>query len=329
MDYFKDRSQFVFINSDKSIHLPILNGIQQGSTLGPLIFLLYINNVFTLRLHGKLILYADDCSLIYGASSYIELSDQMNHDLVTITSFFNKINLQINFNKSKYLIFKPNPNLEFHSIISNNHELERVYCYKYLGLFIDHQLKWTDHASHVSKILAKYCALFYRIRNYLDIKTLLMIYFAHVHSHLTYMLPVWGGAAEYIIDEIEKLQTKVLKLIYRKPRLANINNFYKLTVDRSILRFSLLVDYEAAYFIYKIKHGLVRCHNSIQTNYEVTGRVTRGSNQLRRGDFLSTAGQKSIFYRGILEFNKIPDAIRSDLNLNSFKRNLKNYIRTN
>ncbi len=102
-----------------------------------------------------------------------------------------------------------------------------------------------------------------------------------------------------------------------------------MTVDRSILRFSLLVDYEAAYFIYKIKHGLVRCHNSIQTNYEVTGRVTRGSNQLHRGDFLTTAGQKSIFYRGILEFNKIPDAIRSDFNLNSFKTNLKNHIRNN
>ncbi len=194
MDYFKDRSQFVYINSDKSSQLPILNGIQQGSTLGPLIFLLYINNVFALPLHGKLILYADDCSLIYGASNYTELSDQINHDLNTISSFFNKLNLKINFGKSKYIIFKPNPNLAFDSININNHEIERVYCYKYLGLLIDHQLKWTDHASQISKILAKYCALFYRIRNYLDIKTLIMIYFAHVLSHLIYILPVWGGA---------------------------------------------------------------------------------------------------------------------------------------
>jgi hypothetical protein len=143
------------------------------------------------------------------------------------------------------------------------------------------------------------------------------------------MLPVWGGAADHIIDEIEKLQTKILKLIYRKPRLANIDNFYKLTVDKSILRFSQLVDYEAAYFIYKSKHGLLRCHGSIRTSYEVSGRVTRGSNQLRRGDFISTAGQKSIFYRGILEFNQIPDTIRSDLNVNSFKKNLKDHIRNN
>jgi hypothetical protein len=141
------------------------------------------------------------------------------------------------------------------------------------------------------------------------------------------MLPVWGGDSKGIIDEIQKIQTKILKLIYRKPRLANVVNFYKLTVDDSILKFSLLVDYEAAYFIYKIKHGLVKCHLSIQTNYEVTGRVTRGSNQLHRGDFLTTAGQRSIFYRGIVEYNKIPDAIRSDPHLNSFKKKLKNLFR--
>jgi hypothetical protein len=154
-----------------------------------------------------------------------------------------------------------------------------------------------------------------------------MIYFAQIHSHLIYMLPVWGGATDSIINEIEKVQTRILKLIYRKPRLANVNNFYKFTVDDSILRFSLLVDYEAAYFIYKIKNGSVKCHSSIQTNYEVTGRVTRASNQLHRGDFISTAGQKSIFYRGILKYNEIPDAIRSDMNLKSFKKQLKKFIK--
>jgi hypothetical protein len=96
MDYFKDRYQFVSINSDQSSNLPILNGIQQGSTLGPLIFLLYINHVFSLPLHGKIILYADDCALVYGTSNYDKLSEQMNHDLSILISFFNSINLQIN-----------------------------------------------------------------------------------------------------------------------------------------------------------------------------------------------------------------------------------------
>jgi hypothetical protein len=141
------------------------------------------------------------------------------------------------------------------------------------------------------------------------------------------MLPVWGGSAEFIKDDLEKLQTKILKLIYRKPRLANVDNFYKFTVDNSILRFSLLVNYEAAYFIYKVRHGLIKCHSTIQTNYEATGRVTRGSCQLRRGDFISMAGQRSIFYRGILEFNQVPETIRSVLNLNCFKRDLKQFIR--
>jgi ribonuclease P/MRP protein subunit RPP40 len=327
MDYFKDRTQFVYINSSVSTNLPILNGIQQGSTLGPLIFLLYVNHVFTLPLNGKLILYADDCALIYGSSTYEDLSEQMSHDISMLTSFFNSINLQINLKKSKYIIFKPNSNLVFDSITVNNHKIERVDCYKYLGLFIDSQLKWTHHAKHISKILSKYCALFYRIRNYLKIRTLITIYFAHVHSHLTYMLPVWGGAADFIIDEIQKLQNKILKLIYRKPRLANVDNFYKFTVDESILRFSLLVDYEAAYFIYKVKNGFIKCHSSIQTNYEVSGRVTRGSNQLRRGDFISTAGQKSIFYRGVHEYNKIPETIRSEVNINTFKKSLKKFIR--
>ncbi len=149
----------------------------------------------------------------------------------------------------------------------------------------------------------------------------------HVHSHLAYMLPVWGGAAKFIKNDLEILQTKILKLMYRKPRLANVDDFNKFIVNDSILRLSLLVDYEAAYFVYKVRHGLVKCHSTIQTNYEVTGRVTRGSTQLRRGDFISTAGQKSIFYRGILEFNQVPEIIRSTLNLNFFKKLLKKSIR--
>jgi hypothetical protein len=327
MDYFKDRSQFVFINSSSSPKNPISNGIQQGSTLGPLIFLLYVNHIFTLPLNGKLILYADDCALVYGACSYEELSQNMSQDMTVLISFFNSINLQINIKKSKFIIFKPGLNQIFDSININNQIIERVNTYRYLGLIIDYQLKWTDHANYVLKILAKYCALFYRIRNYLKIKTLITIYFANVHSHLSYMLPVWGGSAEFIKDDLEKLQTKILKLIYRKPRLANVDNFYKFTVDNSILRFSLLVNYEAAYFIYKVRHGLIKCHSTIQTNYEATGRVTRGSCQLRRGDFISMAGQRSIFYRGILEFNQVPETIRSVLNLNCFKRDLKQFIR--
>jgi hypothetical protein len=328
MDYFKDRSQFVLINSSSSPQIPISNGIQQGSTLGPLIFLLYVNHVFTLPLNGKLILYADDCALVYGACSYEELSQRMSQDISILITFFSSLNLQINLKKSKYIIFKPSSDPIFDSIIVNHQIIERVDSYRYLGLIIDYQLKWTDHANYVSKILAKYCALFFRIRNYLKIKTLITIYFALVHSHLTYMLPVWGGAAKFIKNDLEKLQTKILKLIYRKPRLANVDNFYKFTVNDSILRFSLLVDYEAAYFVYKVRNGLIKCHSNIQTNYEVSGRVTRGSTQLRRGDFITTAGQNSIFYRGILEFNQVPGTIRSSLNLNSFKRGLKQFIRS-
>ncbi len=240
MDYFHERVQFVAVGSETSTRLPVLNGIQQGSTLGPLIFLLYINHIFSLPLHGKMILYADDCSLVYGTSDQEELSEQINHDISILFSFLSSINLQINLKKSKFMVFKPKSDLTLNFIKVNNQKIEGVDRYRYLGLLIDSQLKWTDHASHISKVLAKYCALIYRIRNYLSIKTLIMIYFAQIHSHLIYMLPVWGGATDSIINEIEKVQTRILKLIY---------NFYKFTVDDSILRFSLLVDYEAAYFI--------------------------------------------------------------------------------
>jgi hypothetical protein len=71
--------------------------------------------------------------------------------------------------------------------------------------------------------------------------------------------------------------------------------------------FSQLVDFEAVNFIYELRCGMLRCNSFLQTNYEVSGRVTRASQLLRRRNLIASAGQKSMFFRGITLYNQLPD----------------------
>jgi hypothetical protein len=141
------------------------------------------------------------------------------------------------------------------------------------------------------------------------------------------MLPVWGASAEHILKEVQSAQSRILRSIFLKPLLFPSKELYKETVPKNILNFKSMADYEAICFIFKLKHGLIKCDATIQTNFEITGRVTRGSQQLRRGDFMSSLGQRSVLYRGITLFNDIPHQLKLITRLQVFKTELKSYLR--
>ena len=144
--YLCNRKQFVYVNGTKSKYQSIKTGVPQGSVLGPLLFIIYINSVGDIGLKGNPILYADDTNLFYTGHCHQYILSDMVGDIECLNSWFNSISLKLNVKKTVCMCFKknssslPNPNLVYEDSI-----IERVDKIKFLGIVLDENLNWVEH----------------------------------------------------------------------------------------------------------------------------------------------------------------------------------------
>lgn len=327
MSYLSGRKQFVEVNTAKSDQEDVTTGLPQGTTLIWL-FLIYINPIFKLKLNGSLIMFADDAVLVYGATDHETLQRQMTADLETITKFFQSFNMKINYTKTKFMIFKNRHKDLLQSLVFDNNRIDRVEVFNYLGLLIDANLAFTSHANHVLAKISRFAGVLYRAKNFLNRKALLSLYFSNVQTHLLYLLPVWSSIPNSYIDRIQRMQNKILKTIYCKPRRYSTKFFYKNVVKPNIIMFSQMIEAERTILIYKLKNKIIRNSYTIPTLQDVTNRSLRRATSLRRPDFSTTIGKKSFFYRGVVLFNELPQSLMNAPTLQVFKHQLKQRYRT-
>lgn len=142
-----DRHQFVAIEDFRSALKPINIGVPQGSNIGPLLFLLYINDLGRLPLKGIPRLFADDTAIFYPSLDPSAIIPSMNSDLLILMRFFDSNLLSLNLMKTKYMLFhSPRKKVNFDiNLRIGQTEIERVYNFKYLGLVLDPSLSWGIH----------------------------------------------------------------------------------------------------------------------------------------------------------------------------------------
>jgi len=193
------RYQKVILNNNTDINSSlkwelVKNGVPQGSIHGPLVFLLYINDVPKIILkNNSMVLFADDTSLLITDSNNLDFNININQSFRNIISWFDSNLLILNFNKTHYVEFRTKNYYQFktnvkyeHKNISNSTET------KFLGLIISETLSWKQH---IDQIATKLCSTCYALRNLKHIvpqSTLRTIYYAHVHSILSYSMIFWG-----------------------------------------------------------------------------------------------------------------------------------------
>jgi hypothetical protein len=325
MSYLSNRQQFVACDGAQSSLKQVLGGIPQGSVLGPLLFLLYINGIFDLKLNGSVQLYADDMALVYGQSQFHLLKKNMCEDLSILIPWLSSINFTINFKKTKFIIFRSartDLSSIFLSINFHNNTIHSTPDYDYLGLTIDQRLTWSNHVAKIARKIAFYVYQLRRIRHSINKKTLEMIYSAYIKSHLTYLLPLWGSAADVHMKCLQVLQNKAIKFLRFLPSDTPSQSLY----GDSMLSMRQLYRYESAFLIHKMHKNLIKCNFPLTDNFSITGRNTRSASHLRIPHFLTVSAQRTLFYNGLQIYNSVPDSIKSLRSVSEFKSMLRAHV---
>ncbi len=237
-NYLLDRQQYTDVNKSISSLKYITCGVPQGSILGPILFLIYINDISCCT-KLNLLSYADDTTMYSSDANLHNLEIVTNIELRKLDEWFRTNKLALNVSKTKFSIFSPNKiksnNIQ---IAINDTNIERDQVTKFLGLHLDEQLSWKEHIKKLRAKLASSIFVINRVKNYLPHDALKTVYYTLIHSHLIYGIQAWGGSPH--IEQLYKIQKKALRLInhtsyrshtdplFKRERILKIHDIYKL-----------------------------------------------------------------------------------------------------
>ena len=222
--------QFVSIRGKDSYPLGITSlGVPQGSVLGPLLFLLFINDLPNASKHLKFYLFADDTNLYYDSETLDDVIKKVNKGLKHVKRWLDSNRLSLNISKTNYILFHSSASsvpIDI-SIKIGKKEISRVKYIKFLGVLLDKHLDRRYHIAELSKKLARTCGIFFRIRNLLPTATLITLYNTLFMSFLQYGIVAWGQPFDSCIEPLSKLQKRAVRAISHQPFLAHSLPIFK------------------------------------------------------------------------------------------------------
>jgi hypothetical protein len=215
--YLTGRTQMCKVNGSLSKCQPVSAGVPQGSVLGPLLFILFINDVFQFQLPGvEIFLYADDTAIIFSASDNVLLQDVVDNFFAKYVKWCVNNCIVVNPVKSNYLMF----NKADVVIAIDGKFIECVQYAKYLGVYIDNNLFWSYHVNHVLKSCCKRIGLFKKIVCFLPKFVSVLYYNAFIRSCFSYGLLFWFNNNRSGRCKIIANVDRIIKLLAQKHNLS-------------------------------------------------------------------------------------------------------------
>jgi len=319
--YIKNRKQKVNINEVFSETKVCKKGVPQGSILGSDLFKLYINDITKLNLFGNIQLYADDAALKYSVSNENELICVIQEDLQKIDEWLVKHKLCLNLKKTKILIFD-NKCFNLNSIIFKNESIEIVATFIYLGLVIDTSLSWFFHIEFIKKKILPYIFILKRLRNYLSLHDLFIIYSSFIKSHLTYLNPIWSSASITLRNSLDILNKKAIKSIHRLPILFPTNKLY----NDKYFSFDNICKIEKNILAFKIVNNNLKHNFLLSRNIDIHTHNTRNKENFYLDTFKSRNQEKNCLYDCLKSFNSLDANIKSEQSIIRFKKKIIDLI---
>ena len=228
--FLQQRTQTVSINGDLSEKLTVTHGVPQGSVLGPLLFLLYINDLHLAIQHSVIHHFADDTNMLLVGKSLKKIKKYINHDMSLLCHWLKANKLSLNTSKTEIILFRSqhkqiNKKLNFRL---SGQKIKLSKSVKYLGLILDEYLTWESHINILKAKLSRSVGMLAKIRHYVPQETLKTIFFAIFNSHISYGAQIWSQETNYKSKCLSQLQDKAIRIINFKTRNDNVNSLYHL-----------------------------------------------------------------------------------------------------
>ena len=259
LDWFKsyltNRKQTVMYKDQYSDEANIVTGVPQGSILGPLLFIIYMNDITQASDKFKFTLYADDTSLVEPLCTFetevLNISQSVNNELVKITNWLALNKLSLNAKKTKMMLFhhsKKNINNLNLKLYINGIPIEKVKSFKFLGTTLDENMSWNVHAKIVRTKIATIAGTLYRLKRFLPKQALHTIYNALIQPHLNFGILLWGKNS----SKIFKLQKRAIRAITNSKYNAHTDPLFK---NLRILKIHDMYNINLYKFYYRLKHN--------------------------------------------------------------------------
>ena len=228
--YLSARTQMVSFRGTLSGQKQLCCGVPQGSFFGPVLYLVYANDISNGVQYSSIIQYADDTTLYLSGSSFEEVISNVNRDLYNLTDWMKANKLAISASKTQVIVFSKNslhrtPNFPKVKIVEDI--LGYQDTVRLLGIFLDSGLTWKAHIDNVSLKISRSLYALNRMKHFFSIIVLKAVYFGLVHCHLTYGISLWGSASNKELNKLLIVQKRALRCIHHKPYNSHTAQLFK------------------------------------------------------------------------------------------------------
>ena len=332
LDWFKsyltERRQFVSLNGVDSGLQNVTCGVPQGLLLGPLLFIVYINDFHFSSDELSFTLFADDSSLYYSHKDPQTLLDTVNSELGKITLWIQANKLSLNLKKTNYMFFSNTIKVLPGNVIFNNILVDRVTSTKFLGLHIDEQLSWKVHINHLSKTLSKNTGVIYKLKSSFPQGILLLMYSTLILPYLNYGVLAWGNSLKTQIEKLHLIQKRALRIICNVGFRTHTNPLFH---SHRILKLEDIYNFQLGTLMHNLKAGVLplALANLFKTNNQFHQYATRNASAYHLPKVRTTFTFNTLVCTGPRFWNSLDANIKQSVSLSVFKQKLKAYFLNN
>ena len=320
--FLTNRMHSVNYNNKASDFVEQKFGVPQGSVLGPLLFLLYINDL-PLHIDGMCELFADDTSIHSSHSDITQLNSSLQNSVNQLTKWTELNHMALNEQKTKHMVIttrqkRQNLPTVMPSIYIGGNCLQEVHYHKLLGVTIDNNLTWSNHINNLCKVVSQKVFQLSKIKHFLDKDSRKCFYYAHIQSHIDYASSLFDSCKSTVMKPLTRIHKRAVKAILLKSSTLLPHDYKSL----NILPLSQKLKHNKAVLMYRVHHDLVP--QTLSARFKEN--PSRYSQNLivpkPRIDLFKT----SLIYSGGSLWNSLPKTVKEKKSLKSFKEAFKLYL---